>query len=112
MKMIVIDRIPMESGPLSYLLSVPDSDPPSSGVWLLLCFLHGYDEGARMPVERALTRHGPLAAGSSPVAASDFIIVAPKPPPAAAYGNGTPRPSNGLCGRCRCGTTPIPRGPS
>jgi predicted peptidase len=74
------DRILVESGPLPYLLSVPGSDPSSSGAWPLLCFLHGYDEGAPMPVERALTRHGPLAAGSSPMATSDFIVVAPQLP--------------------------------
>ena len=80
MRMSRIDRILVESGPLPYLLSVPGSDPPPSGAWPLLCFLHGYDEGAPMPAERALTRHGPLAAGSSAVAASDFVVVAPQLP--------------------------------
>ena len=71
------DRILVESGPLPYLLSVPGSDPPASGSWPLLCFLHGYDEGAPMPIERALTLHGPLAARSSPLATASLIVVAP-----------------------------------
>jgi hypothetical protein len=33
-----------------------------------------------MPIERAFTRHGPLAAGSSPRATADFIVVAPQLP--------------------------------
>src|SRR5262249_24958698 len=74
------NRIQVESGPLPYLLSVPGSAPPASGSWPLLCSLHGYDEGAPMPIERAFTRHGPLAAGSSPVATEDFIVVAPQLP--------------------------------
>src|SRR5262245_40684178 len=74
------NRILVKSGPLPYLLSVPGSAPPASGPWPLLGFLHGYDEGAPMPIERAFTRHGPLAAGSSPVATEDFIVVAPQLP--------------------------------
>jgi predicted peptidase len=70
----------IESGPLPYLVSVPRSDPPASGFWPLLCFLHGYGEGGPGPIEPALTRHGPLAAGSSPLATVDFLVVAPRLP--------------------------------
>jgi predicted peptidase len=70
----------VESGPLPYLVSVPGSAPPASGFWPLLCFLHGYDEGAPAPIEAALTRHGPLATGCSPVATTEFIVVAPQLP--------------------------------
>jgi predicted peptidase len=71
---------PVDSGPLPYLISVPDREPPASGAWPLLCFLHGYDEGAPMPIESALTRHGPLAAGGPPIATSGFVVVAPQLP--------------------------------
>jgi predicted peptidase len=70
----------VESGPLPYLLSVPSCAPPASGSWPLLCFLHGHEEGAPTPIEPALTRHGPLAAASSPAAAAEFIVVAPQLP--------------------------------
>lgn len=70
----------VESGPLPYLLSLPAGAVPASGVWPLLCFLHGYDEGAPMPIQRALTRHGPLALASSPAATAEFMIVAPQMP--------------------------------
>ncbi len=65
----------VESGPLAYLLSVP----AGAGPWPLLCFLHGYDEGAPMPIRKALTLHGPLAPASS-AAATQFLIVAPQLP--------------------------------
>ena len=68
----------VESGPLPYLLSIPAGDAPESGVWPLLCFLHGYDEGAPMPIRRALTLHGPLRPESSPTATTSFVVVAPQ----------------------------------
>jgi predicted peptidase len=74
------DRRLVESGPLPYLVSVPGGDPPESGAWPLLCFLHGYEEGAPTPIEPALSRYGPLAAGSSTLAAAEFIVVAPQLP--------------------------------
>jgi poly(3-hydroxybutyrate) depolymerase len=74
------NRILVESGPLPYLLSVPESDPSASGSWPLLCFLHGYDEGAPMPIGSALTLHGPIASGSSPLATAGFIVVVPQLP--------------------------------
>lgn len=68
------------STPLPYLLSLPRGASPASEGWPLLCFLHGYDEGAPMPIQQALTRHGPLAANSSSKATADFIVVAPQLP--------------------------------
>jgi poly(3-hydroxybutyrate) depolymerase len=70
----------VETSALPYLLSLPAGDAPASGTWPLLCFLHGYDEGAPMPMERALTRHGPLAASASPCGTAEFIVIAPQLP--------------------------------
>jgi predicted peptidase len=70
----------VESAPLPYLLSLPSPAPPASGAWPLLCFLHGYDEGAPLPIRQALRRHGPLAAASSPRARGEFIVVAAQLP--------------------------------
>ena len=67
----------IESGPLRYLVSVPaatDSAAP------MLCFLHGYDEAAPMPIERALTLHGPLADTAARMARERFLVVAPQLP--------------------------------
>ena len=61
---------------LKYLLSVPSTSAPSP----LLCFLHGYGEAAPMAIERALRRHGPLAASAAPLAERQFLIVAPQLP--------------------------------
>lgn len=69
-----------ESAPLPYLLSLPGTEPPASGAWPLLCFLHGYDEAAPAPIQHALTRHGPLAAASSPRATAELIVVAAQLP--------------------------------
>lgn len=74
------DRHLVDSGPLPYLVSVPAPAAPASGPWPLLCFLHGYDEGVPGPIEPALTRHGPLAPGSSPLATAGFVVVAPRLP--------------------------------
>jgi predicted peptidase len=70
----------VEAAPLPYLLSLPHTAPPAAGAWPLLCFLHGYGEGAPLPIEQALTRHGPLAATSSPRITAEFIIVAAQLP--------------------------------
>jgi poly(3-hydroxybutyrate) depolymerase len=43
----------------------------------VLCFLHGYDEGAPAPLVEAVTRWGPLSANASP-RAHEFVIVAPQ----------------------------------
>lgn len=66
------------SGPLAYLLSLPELR--GVGDLPLLCFLHGYDEGAPMPIERALTLHGPLRPGNPERVRRDFIVVAPQLP--------------------------------
>ena len=54
----------LDSYPLRYLLrprisTEGDESPP------LLCFLHGYDEGAPLDIFDALTRHGPFAFAES-----------------------------------------------
>ena len=69
----------VEGGPLPFLLSLPPAAPGGAPP-PVLCFLHGYDEGAPMEIRRALTRHGPLAATSSPAARSEFIVLAPQLP--------------------------------
>jgi hypothetical protein len=66
------------SGPLPYLLSLPAGEP--DGTRPVLCFLHGYDEGAPAPLREGLTRHGPLRPGSTRRAVEEFIVVAPQLP--------------------------------
>lgn len=70
----------IESGPLPYLLSVPGGPWEGSSPPPLLCFLHGYDEGAPMPIRPALTAHGPLAPTSAPGATAEFVVLAPQMP--------------------------------
>jgi predicted peptidase len=65
-------------GALQYLLSIPP--PPASGRPPLLCFLHGYDEGAPADIGEALMRHGPLRANQNAHATDTFLIVAPQLP--------------------------------
>lgn len=67
----------IESSPLRYLLSVPESSASGRPI---LCFLHGYDEAAPLQIRKALTRHGPLKKSSSRKALNEFIIVAPQLP--------------------------------
>jgi poly(3-hydroxybutyrate) depolymerase len=67
----------VESAALPYLLSLPAE---AEGLRPVLCFLHGFDEGAPTPLREGLTRHGPLAAGSAEAATRDFIVVAPQLP--------------------------------
>jgi predicted peptidase len=64
------------AGGLRYLLSLPAGGEPAP----LLCFLHGYDEAAPMPLERGVTKHGPLRTGSAAIARDSFVIVAPQLP--------------------------------
>jgi predicted peptidase len=68
------------SGSLPYLLSRPRRSTLPSGVWPVLCFLHGYDEAAPLEIHRALTRHGPLRPGNPPTALDDCIVVVPQLP--------------------------------
>jgi hypothetical protein len=70
----------VKATPLSYLVSLPAPAARAPGAWPLLCFLHGLDEGSPTPIRQALTRHGPLAAGSSPRAAAEFLVVTPQLP--------------------------------
>lgn len=74
------DLLLVESGPLAYLLSLPGTAAPASGPWPVLCFLHGHDEGPPTAAREGLTRHGPLAAGSSALARAEFVVVAPQLP--------------------------------
>jgi hypothetical protein len=67
------------SGPLRYLLSVPAAKGDGDAA-PVLCFLHGYDEGAPAEIRGALTMHGPLRPGSAEAATRDFIVVAPQLP--------------------------------
>jgi predicted peptidase len=69
---------PNEHAGLRYLLR-PARETTASPAPLLV-FLHGYDEGAPMPIEKALTRHGPLHPGNPPSALAPFMIVAPQVP--------------------------------
>lgn len=64
-------------GPFDCLVSVPAERAATSAV---LCFLHGYDEAAPMPIERALTLHGPLAPSAAGIARERFLVVAPQLP--------------------------------
>lgn len=69
----------VESARLRYLVSVPEGVGDGDAV-PVLCFLHGYDEGAPMEIRAALTLHGPLRPGSAETATRDFIVVAPQLP--------------------------------
>lgn len=66
------------AGPLDCLVSVPSHARAAPAP--VLCFLHGYDEGAPTPIEPALTRHGPLAPTAAPAARERFLVVAPQLP--------------------------------
>ncbi len=68
-----------ETASIRYLLSLPDISEGETGPFPMLCFLHGYDEGAPMKIEDALTRHGPLRPGNPPIVGC-FVVVAPQLP--------------------------------
>jgi hypothetical protein len=70
----------LDGAPLPCPVSLPPASAESTSAWPVLCFLHGYDEAAPMETRAALTRHGPLRPGSSPVATSELIVVAPQLP--------------------------------
>jgi predicted peptidase len=69
----------IESETLPYLLSVPVGIPPVHG-WPVLCFLHGYDEGAPTPIDEALTVHGPLNPKNPVYIRETFMVLAPQMP--------------------------------
>jgi predicted peptidase len=71
-------RLRVEEGPLRYIFAVPEARPSAGHP--VLCFLHGYDEGAPMDIRAALTRHGPLRPGNVVRAVEECIIVAPQLP--------------------------------
>jgi len=71
-------RLLDRDGPLRYLLQPPR--PGSPGPHPVLMFLHGFDEGAPMPVHEALTRHGPLRPGNAVDALQNFLVAAPQLP--------------------------------
>lgn len=63
---------------LSYLLALPADH--EKGPLPVLCFLHGYGEGAPTEMEAGLTRHGPLRKGNKIPAVGRFIVVVPHLP--------------------------------
>lgn len=67
----------VESSALRYVVSAPEGARPPRPV---LCFLHGYDEGAPAEIRWALARRGPLAAEGWPGARERFVVVAPQLP--------------------------------
>ena len=69
----------VDSYPLRYLLrprisTEADESPP------LLCFLHGYGEGAPLDIFDALSRHGPFRSLNPSTYKDRFVIVAPQLP--------------------------------
>ena len=64
-------------GALRYLLKPPAASAGAAAP--VLVFLHGFDEGAPMPIEAALTRHGPLRPARLHVLES-FVVIAPQLP--------------------------------
>lgn len=79
--MSTVDLNPVRSGPLPYLLSMPDRphDAAPDG-WPVLFFLHGFEEGPPTDMYEAVTRHGPLSDHVRDDAVSEFVIVAPQLP--------------------------------
>src|SRR5262245_41859219 len=71
-------QLRVEDGPLRSLVAVPPARPSAGHP--VLYFLHGYEEGAPMAMEDALTRHGPLRPGNAVHAIEEFLIIAPQLP--------------------------------
>ena len=71
-------QLRVEEGPLRYIIAVPKGRPSAGHP--VLFFLHGYDEGAPLDIQDALTRHGLLRPGNAVRALKEFIIVAPQMP--------------------------------
>jgi predicted peptidase len=65
--------------PLRGVVSLPDL-PAGAQQSPLLVFLHGLNEGPPTEVRAALTRHGPLRAGSAAIARERFVVLAPQLP--------------------------------
>lgn len=68
----------VEASPLRYLVRTPTLRSDRSVP--MLCFLHGYDEGAPVDIFDGLTRHGPLRPADGARHAERFVIVAPQLP--------------------------------
>lgn len=66
----------IESGPLSLVVKRPTA---ANGSPPVLCFLHGYDEGAPLDVLEGVARHGPLNPSNSALV-EPFVVVAPQLP--------------------------------
>lgn len=66
----------VKSGALPYLVSAPRTGETLP----VLCFLHGYDEAAPLPIEQGVRRHGPLSPTAAAVSTTLFIVVAPQLP--------------------------------
>jgi hypothetical protein len=69
----------IEGDSLRCLLSLPEKVNERHD-WPMLCFLHGYEEGAPTDLHKALTRHGPLRKGSSSAVSREFIVISPQLP--------------------------------
>jgi len=67
-------------GRLPAMLWLPEDGEHAVTGHPLLCFLHGYEEGAPAEIQQALTRHGPRSTGCSAAASEQFIVVAPQLP--------------------------------
>lgn len=77
------DLILVEELALPFLVSLPAAAKLASQYhrkWPVLCFLHGLDEGPPSDIYSGITAHGPLRPGSSALATSEFIVVAPQLP--------------------------------
>jgi hypothetical protein len=68
----------VRGGPLPCVVSVPG--PVEVERAPLLVFLHGYGEGAPLPIEEAVARHGPLSATAPRLVRESFVILAPQLP--------------------------------
>ncbi len=70
----------ISSASLRYLLALPTAAPSETPPQPVICFLHGYDEGAPTEIVEGLTRHGPLRNGNRLLIPEPSIVVAPQLP--------------------------------
>ena len=66
----------MDNALLEYVVRPANGEDPRPPV---LCFLHGYDEGAPTGLREGVTRQGPLRPGNPPIVAR-FLVLAPQLP--------------------------------
>ncbi|KAI1712525.1 hypothetical protein DdX_09617 [Ditylenchus destructor] len=69
----------IHSTPLPYVLSLPPNASKQKD-WPVLCFLHGRDEAAPLPLQQAVTLWGPLSPKNPARIRNEFIIVVPQLP--------------------------------